>query len=360
MAIKTLFFRSIVGLILISLGLFAVAWLITFHPPAVQTENISCPTDSPRLSNKQTIRLYNHNVQFMAGKNYVFFYDMANNAGPDERPAAADIQQTLQGLAQLITQQNPDIILLQEVDHGAKRTDYADQLSDLLELLPEDYRCHTSSVYWQASYLPHPRIMGAVGTKLSIISKYKIHTAKRHQLSLIPEDPISQLFNFKRALLDARLPLEEGGELAVLTTHLSAFSKGTDTLQRQVTQIDQHLQQLDKEKTAWIIGGDFNLLPPNSYPLLAEAQRVNYQPDSAIDVLYQRYAAIPSLQATQSAQRSAWFTYYSNDPSVKRSDRTIDYYFYSRRLSLKHAFIEREGAPRLSDHLPIIADITIQ
>jgi len=77
-------------------------------------------------------------------------------------------------------------------------------------------------------------------------------------------------------------------------------------------------------------------------------------------VLYQRYAAIPSLQATQSAQRELWFTYQSNDPSVERADRTIDYYFYSRRVSLQHAYIEPEAAARLSDHLPIIAEITLQ
>lgn len=295
----------------------------------------------------------------MAGKNYVFFFDLAANTGPDERPSKADIGQTLEGLAQLIKQQNPDIILLQEVDDGAKRTDYADQLAQLLSLLPDDYVCHTSSVYWQADYLPHPRIMGAVGMKLSIISKYKISSATRRQLSLIPEDPISQLFNLKRALQDVRLPVDGANELAVLNTHLSAFAKNTGTSERQINQIDAHLQLLNKAKTPWVIGGDFNLLPPGAYPLLAEDQRIHHDVESAITTLFQRYSAVPSLELTQSDQRQQWFTFFPNDPRVQRPDRTIDYYFYSHQLRLQSAHVETETSLTLSDHMPIIANFIL-
>ncbi|PHS73205.1 MAG: endonuclease [Cycloclasticus sp.] len=359
MTIRKLFYIVLVTLSLLLISLFVVVWFSTFHPPAIQQEEPVCITNAPILSAGQTVKLYNQNVQFMAGKNYVFFYDIANSSGPDERPSTADIKQTLHGIVQLIKQQNPDIILLQEVDDGAKRTDYADQLADLLRLLPKDYVCHASSMYWQASYLPHPRIMGAVGTKLSVISKYKISTATRTQLSLIPQDPISQLYNFKRALLDVRLPIKGAGEMAILNTHLSAFSKGTNTLSKQVEQIDAQLQTLNNSKIPWVIGGDFNLLPPSSYSLLAEQQRRYYEATSAIEKLYQQHAAIPPLRATQSEQRDQWFTYFPNDPRVKQPDRTIDYYFYSPQLTLKNAFVESKQSIALSDHMPIIAEFTL-
>jgi len=357
--IKNVLYARLLTALLLSALLFTVVWFSTFHPEKQQTENVHCPANTPSLQPGQSIKVYNQNVQFMAGKNYVFFYDLADNTGPDERPSSADIKQTLQGLASLIRRQNPDIILLQEVDDGAKRTDFADQLAQLLALLPSDYACHTSSLYWLADYLPHPRIMGPVGTKLSIISKYKINRATRYQLALIPQDPISQLFNFKRAMLDVRLPVNGAAELAMLTTHLSAFAKGSDTLQQQIKQIDQHLQSLEQAGTPWIIGGDFNLLPPDAYYLLAKSQREPHEKESAIKVLYESYPAIPSYKQTQSAQRANWFSYNPNDPRVSAADRTIDYYFYSSKLSLEHAFIEYKQSATLSDHLPLIATFSL-
>lgn len=359
MVITTVFYRLLFSLSLLLAGVFAMVWFSTFHPAAIQQETINCTENAPTLSAGQTIKLYNQNVQFMAGKNYVFFYDLPNSAGPDERPSNNDVTKTLHGLATLITQQNPDIILLQEVDDGAQRTDYADQLAQLLALLPSDYACHTSSFYWKASYVPHPRIMGAVGTKLSIISKYKITSATRFQLSLIPQDPINQLFNLKRALQEIRLPVEGNNELVILNTHLSAFSKGTGTLERQIKQIDERLISLNDSKTPWIIAGDFNLLPPNIYSQLTEKQRHYHEKNSAIETLYQHHLAIPNFDNTQSDQRQSWFTYFPNGAHINLPDRTIDYYFYSSQLSAHSAFVEQNKSLTLSDHMPIIASFTL-
>lgn len=359
MTIRTLFYRALITLSLLLIGLFAAVWFSTFHPADTQSETVFCPANAPVLAAGQPLKVYNQNVQFMAGKNYVFFYDLPANSGPDDRPSTADISQTLHGLANLIKQQAPDIILLQEVDDGAKRTDYADQLADLLKLLPNDYACHASSFYWQGAYVPHPRIMGAVGTKLSIISKYKITAATRTQLSLIPQDPINQLFNFKRALLDVRLPVSNSTEIAILNTHLSAFSKGTLTLSKQVSEMHRYLETLNKANKTWIAGGDFNLLPPNHYPLLAEKQRAAFERNTQIQLLYDHYAAIPSIHSTESTQHDQWFTYFPNNPVIKQPDRIIDYLFYSRQLSLNDAFIEQEKSLLLSDHMPIIATFTL-
>ncbi|ORU92425.1 MAG: endonuclease [Cycloclasticus sp. symbiont of Bathymodiolus heckerae] len=359
MTIRKVFYWILSSLSLLLTGVFSAVWFSTFHPEPIQQEGVHCTADAPTLNPGQSIKLYNQNVQFMAGKNYVFFYDVADSKGPDERPSTADISKTLHVLAEHIKQQDPDIILLQEVDDGAKRTDHADQLAQLLALLPNNYACHASSLYWKADYVPHPKIMGAVGTKLSVISKYKITAATRLQLSLIPQDPINQLFNFKRALLDVRLPVKGSNDLAILNTHLSAFSKGTNTLQKQITQIDTHLTSLSVNSIPWVIGGDFNLLPPNTYELLPNEQRYSHESTSAIHTLYQHHLAIPNLQATKGEQRQQWFTYFPNDPRVNQPDRTIDYIFYSPQLKSTEAFVEQDKSLTLSDHMPIIATFTL-
>ena len=97
----------------------------------------------------------------------MFFYDLPGGKGPDKRPSKEDIAATLNEVARVIREENPDIILLQEVDDNARRTDYQDQLALLLELIPADYKFHASAFYWQSPFVPHPKIMGKVGMKLS-------------------------------------------------------------------------------------------------------------------------------------------------------------------------------------------------
>jgi len=61
-----------------------------------------------------------------------------------------------------------DVVLLQEIDDGAARTDYNDQLARLLPLLPPEYVCHTTAFYWKAAYVPHPRIHGGAGDPVKV------------------------------------------------------------------------------------------------------------------------------------------------------------------------------------------------
>jgi endonuclease/exonuclease/phosphatase family metal-dependent hydrolase len=169
-----------------------LVWAITYHPAEVQAEAIVCAEDAPVLQPGQSLKVLSYNVQFVAGKNYVFFYDLPDDAGPDERPSAADIAQTVQEVARVIRAENPDVILLQEVDDGSARTDHEDQLARLRALLPQDYKCHTATFYWKAAFVPHPRIMGAIGQKLAIVSKYRLDRASRYQLALAPGNLLTQ------------------------------------------------------------------------------------------------------------------------------------------------------------------------
>jgi len=54
-----------------------------------------------------------------------------------------------------------------------------------------------------------------------------------------------------------------------------------------------------------------------------------------------------------------WFTHFSNDPSVKAPDRTIDYIFMPRSLSLIEHHVRQHDTLRLSDHFPVVAVVKI-
>jgi len=340
----------------------ATIYGITYHPDAIESMPVSCAANAPLYDESQPLKVMSYNVQFFAGKNYTFYFDMPDNKGPDIRPSSKDIRLTLQGIAKLIREEAPDIVLLQEVHDGAKATDHQDQLAKLQNLLAEQaYPCSTSAFYWQADFVPHPNILGSVGMKLSTLSRFKLTHATRHQLALQPMDIVSQQFYLKRAILQTTMPSQQGKNWQLLNTHFDAFAQGSDTMERQVAYTHSLLAALDQQNLPWIIGGDFNLLPPNAYQELQQDQHYLYKPNTELQKMLKDYSSIPSLTTTQSEDRAQWYTHLPNDFQVTEPDRTIDYLFYSADLSSDKEKVLNQGAPlKLSDHFPVIAEFSIQ
>lgn len=352
---------SIVGSVVALAVLLGLAIrLTTFHPPAQQAQPVDCDVTAPVIETGQTLTLMTWNVQYMAGKDYVFWYDVIDGSGPDVRPSAEAITRTFGEVARVIGDVRPDLIFLQEVHDGAKRTDNEDQLARLLSLLPDDYVCHTSAFYWKAAFVPHPRIMGSAGMKLSTVSKYRIEAATRHQLAIIPADPFTRQFSFRRAVLEARLPVTGARALVALNTHLDAFARGTQTMERQVAQVYQLLRGLTEEGVDWVVGGDFNLLPPGpQYQNAPESQRGFYDPESELSLLFEHYQAVPNLADLNGPGAADWFTHFPNDPAVLGPALTLDYFFLSDGITVVSSQVRQHDTLAISDHLPVIAAIVL-
>ena len=353
---KRVLIRILISVIVIVGGLIALVWAITFHPPAVQTERISCTDSPPILQPEQSLKVLTYNAQYMAGKNHFFWYE----GGDDERPSPEDITKTIGEVARIIREENPDIVLLQEVDDGSKRTDYEDQLARLLSLLSEDYQCHTSAFYWKAAFVPHPRVMGAIGHKLSIISKYRLEQATRYQLPLTPGNLLTRQFNPKRAILEVRLPVEGDEDFIVLTTHLEVANRGAEVMQNQVAAVNDRLETLSRTGNPWLIGGDFNLLPPGQFDKLRADQQINFRPETELQLLFDKYQALPNLVDTRGDEAQQWLTFFHNDPSITEPDRTLDYIFAADNIELINGYVRQSDTLTISDHLPVIAEFTIR
>ncbi len=348
----------ILSLLLIAATAAFGTWLLTWHPAPLVPVAIR-GEKAPLLPRDRPLKIMSWNVQYMAGKNYVFFYDLLDGSGPDKRPSTEDIALTLRQVAARITRENPDIVLLQEVDVGAARTDHMDQRAALLELLGPAYASSTSAYYWKAVFVPHPQIMGSVGMKLVVLSKYRIAGALRHALPLMPGGWAVQQFNIKRAILEVTLPFADGrGSLTVLNTHLDAFAQGTDTMERQVAYLRALLDARTTAGEPWILAGDFNLLMPGtSYGRLPPKQRAYFKPVSELKVLTERYRSFPSVEQADGPEHQSFYTHFPNDPSVKAPDRTIDFIFYSPDLALRDGRVDRSALAE-SDHLPLSATFT--
>ena len=302
------------------------------------------PVDTP-------LKVLSLNAQYMAGKGYVFFYDV--DGGPDVRPSQASVALTVSKVADLLKREQPDVVMLQEInDADDSRTHYLDQVEALQRALGDQrYACEVSAHYWKVGWLPHPLILGSVSMQLTTLSRYRLTSATRFQLPLMDNDPITQHFYFQRALLQVTMD-STVGEMALLNTHLDAWGQGTDLMKRQVDAISNQLTTLDEQNIPWVLAGDFNVLPPDGgrqWQRLAK----DYDQRSALQVLYDRYGALPPLPQLTSASSAEWYTYFPNDPQVTEPDRTIDYVFYSDHWRLLEGAVIPDTS--LSDHLPLKA-----
>ena len=350
---------TVIRLIFLAAALALLIWSITFHPPALQAEAAVNKANAPVLEAGQQVKVLSWNVQYMAGKNYEFWYDRLDGDGPDIRPIKSDIEQTFNQVAELIIEQNPDVILLQELHDNAKRTDYEDQLQRLLAMLPAEYNNYSEAFYWQASFVPLPQIMGSVGMKLAVISKYKLGDALRHQLASIKTDPVTDQFNFRRAIQEVSLPVAGGNKLTLMNTHFDAFAQGSDTMQQQVSYLQRLLKGKNENGESWIIAGDFNLLPPGQYENLDATARHYYQANSEFSLIYDQFNVIPSVENATGPNASNWFTHFPNRKEVSGPDRTIDYFVYSDHVQAGDAQVIQQNTWHISDHLPMIVTIKL-
>lgn len=338
-------------------GVFA-AWVYfsTFHPQEVQEEMILSTGTTAKLQPGQSIKVLSWNVQYMAGnRDNHFFY----SGGTDPWPSLERVKQTTDQVAQIIKAEQPDLVLLQEVDENADRTHNTDQQQMLLSLLGEAYPYSTSTFYWKADFIPHPQIMGSAGMKLVVFSKFPIESAYRHRLpEITTDDIVTRQFNLKRAVQEVNLAVENGQMLTVFNAHLSAFAQGSDTMARQINKVGEII---NTAKGEWLMGGDFNLLPHDEaiHSLPPRIQAYYNEKETELNPLMSQYSSVPSLEATKSDERQLWYTHSSSDDPSRAPNRTIDYLFYSSGLGVREHYIVQEPAREIADHLPVVATFTL-
>jgi endonuclease/exonuclease/phosphatase family metal-dependent hydrolase len=341
------------GLLILIVLTFVTIYSLTWRPAAREVLPVSCSTQAPTLTPGQALKVMSWNVQYLAGKRYVFWNDLAS--GTDDAPTPEDMAFSLDEVARVIRDEQPDVVLLQELDDGAKASDYQNQLKLLQERVADLYPCNAHAFDWKADFVPDPHIFGSVGRQLATLSRFEIEHAQRLQLPVNPANLISRQFQPKNALLVTYLPLSDGGQLAVLNTHLDRVTQPDETLQKQISAVAKVLDKFEGRGTPWLIGGDFNLLPLGQYQRLPNEQRTPYSADSALHVLWDKYPMIPTNNEASGADRARWLTHYPNDPGLNGPDRTVDYLFYSPRIKRVEARVRQDDTLRISDHLPVIA-----
>ncbi len=288
------------------------------------------------------------NLQFCGSRRHHFFYD----GGRAVSVPAAEEAETRDAIGAALHTLAPALCLLQEVDRGADRTGRVDQLPCLVSGSRS-----TSSVtapYHQSAYVPSPRWapMGRVDLHLALLARAPLSACIRTQLARKSSSRLVPAFDLKRCLLTAEVPLEDGRVFQVATTHLSAFSYGDGTRARQIDTVEAWMASRPAG-VPWMLGGDFNLLPPGDDPGRLGADAHLYRDSrNPLERLVPRFREAAGTGRLVSAAVRTYLPF-----SAKEPDRKLDYVFVGGPVEVVNHRVEPLS---LSDHRPLVTTLRVR
>lgn len=169
--------------------------------------------------------------------------------------STTEVDDCLSKIAALIREYDPDVLITEEIEVDSKRSGYVDMVRYLLENTNLRYATYAST--WDSRYVPSDGL-GRINLGNAIHSRYPIVKAERiRQADRTDQDTLTSTFYLKRAV--ARAEVDLGNRtVAIYGLHTEAYDQD-GTKQKQI----QQLYELAKAETLqWLMGGDFNELPP--------------------------------------------------------------------------------------------------
>lgn len=309
----------------------------------------------------------NYNIKYGGGR-LIFFWECE---GERYNMTETEVTTHLDNIASFITEVDPDILILQEVDRETRRSVYLDQVQYLLDRTPLNYGAYASQ--HRVDYLPTDG-MGHVDFGNAILTRWPIAQSTRVALPLVDAYPAYYRYLYlKRHVLlaDIELPWQDT-PFTVVNTHLEAFSEGNAKL-NQIDVLHQELSALTEAGHQWVMGGDLNSLPNGSTQLkefaddcpgMFEVDDYSGEEDW-LDSLYADFIPAMSLEA-YAADQESWYS-YAGKQDVGWT-RTLDYMFSNISWTNDGADNvvlqdESQGGYEtlsLSDHAPVFGQLEVQ
>lgn len=311
-------------------------------------------TEKQEFNFPDTLKVMTWNIKFGGGR-IDFFFDCHGDRIIMEKSEVID---NMQLLSDKIKEVNPDILFIQEADVNAKRSAFVDQVQFLLDSTNMNYGVYASQ--WKAKHIPSDGI-GKMNSGNAILSKWKLTDAKRIPLPLIEsQNFVVRYFYLKRNLLEVKLE-QAGKSIQLLTTHASAYAQD-DTKKKQLEIIKSHVDSINNEGKQFILGGDFNSLPPHSIQTNKFDDSVCVDGDFEADdysaetdwmnPFYKDYQAAINLEDFKS-DNSQHFTHTTDKNGSW--NRKLDYLFTNVGFTPNSGKTLHQWM-QVSDHAPIIVE----
>jgi endonuclease/exonuclease/phosphatase family metal-dependent hydrolase len=313
-----------------------------------------------------TLRVMNWNIKF-GGARIDFFFDCFGDRVLMSRREVLD---NMERVAAAIRHYDPDLLLLQEVDVNAKRSDYVDQLQYLLDHSALNYGVYASQ--WRADFIPSDGL-GAMDDGNAILSRWPLRDARRIALARrTDQSKAERYFYLQRNILVATADVPGGDPLTVVNIHADAYGKDGIKL-AHIARFEEELDALDEEGQRFVAGGDLNTLPPGSSKLADFPDSVcedeeyiadDYSGETeALVGLYAKYE--PHVTTERYLEDEArYFTHTVQGPAAGGFwNRTLDYLFTNGDFVDSSGTVHQDeqsggiDTMQLSDHAPVAVEL---
>lgn len=218
-------------------------------PPRFKASEI----EAPEGDGKQ-LRVMSWNIKYGAMR-APFWFDCW---GDQVSLSASQVESNMEELYALIREADPDILMVEEIELYSRRSAYHNMVQGILDHTQLNYGAYYET--WNSRYIPSEGL-GRMSLGNAIFSKYPITGASKiAQDPREDQDGLTAYFYIQRFIGRAEIELPESVKVAAYVVHTEAYDED-GTKGRQIEQI---YDVVSAETLPFVLGGDFNELPPTA------------------------------------------------------------------------------------------------
>ncbi len=200
------------------------------------------------------LKLVTYNIGFGAySPDYSFFMDGGEHSRGLSKEA---VEQNVRGAIDVINEENPDFIALQEVDVNGTRSYHINQTA-----MMKEFFTGFDSIYAQnydSAYFVYPfnEPIGANEAGMMTFSAFNMTSAVRRSLPI--EENFYKYLDLDRAYTVTEIPTNNGKALMLYNVHLSAYTSDGTIADEQLKMFVDDMSAEYKKGNYVIATGDFN------------------------------------------------------------------------------------------------------
>lgn len=337
--------------------------------PVYQRSALTPPTNAAPAE----LRVMAWNIKYGAGR-IDFWFDYW---GDRTQMTKGEVDLNMDNIYALLNEYNPDILMTEEIEINSRRSAYYDMVQGILDNTRLNYGAYFQT--WDSRYIPSEGL-GRLNLGNAIFSKYPITFAERiRQVDRTDQDGVTAKFYIHRMIGKARIDIGDAREVVAYVVHTEAYDKD-GTKGKQIQQIYDIVKE---EKRPFLLGGDFNELPPTAVKLSAfpdepassigtDYEQPPYTPqimqkfydDFVPYIPLDRYGKTEDEQRTYYTHTVAGPTHLGPDGKPQFWNRTLDYLFLPKTEAWKDGTTDvlqtdgrlgiKSNPLWLSDHAPVV------
>ena len=256
---------TLVLLVVVVVGMYIAYLMITYnriidHYPVELSSNVTTV-----LSADKEYKAATYNIGFGAyTPDYTFFMDegiMADGTHTVGEHSIAVSKESViactEGVINVMKEQGCDFMLFQEVDTDSTRSYQVNQKAMIEKAFPGLGSAFAVNFHSAFLAYPIPEMHGIVNAGLLTLSSAKVSGAERRSYPVDDGFP-TKFFDLDRCFMVERFPVDNGKELVLINSHMSAYDEGGKIRAQQLQLLREVLAEEYAAGNYVIAGGDWN------------------------------------------------------------------------------------------------------